>query len=139
MREGSYSLTGRPAAGPISGAQKRIRDDDSDSDDDAGPPRKRNEGEGDEEMEDAEAPSDANANPPNRILFVRNFPADAEAALGPLFQQYPGFQEVRTVPGKPGMAFVEYETDGLAERAKTGLDGFKLSDTSPLIVEFAKK
>ena len=89
---------------------------------------------------DAEAPSTSEANPPHRVLFVRNLPLGVtEEVLGPLFQQYPGFQEVRTVPGKADIAFVEYETDGQAETAKRGLDGFKMTETSPLIVEFAKK
>ena len=34
--------------------------------------------------------------PPNKILFVQNLPeASTEAMLAMLFQQYPGFKEVR--------------------------------------------
>ena len=39
--------------------------------------------------------------PPNQILFVQEIPEEIdEAKLKALFMQYPGFKEVRTVPGK---------------------------------------
>lgn len=38
--------------------------------------------------------------PPNKVLFVQNLPEDcSEMMLQPLFQTYPGFREVRLVPG----------------------------------------
>ena len=47
---------------------------------------------------------------PNPILFVENLPEQAtEMMLSMLFQQFPGYKEVRLVPGKKGIAFVEYE------------------------------
>lgn len=66
---------------------------------------------------------------PNKILFVTNLPEETnEMMLRVLFQQYvyipydyitmmssfyrfPGFREVRLVPGRSDIAFVEYETD----------------------------
>ena len=48
------------------------------------------------------------ANAPNKILFVQNLPETSnEAMLGMLFQQFPGFREVRMVEARPGIAFVE--------------------------------
>lgn len=38
--------------------------------------------------------------PPNKVLFVQNLPEDcSDMMLQPLFQTYPGFKEVRLVPG----------------------------------------
>lgn len=50
----------------------------------------------------------AGAAPPNKILFVQNLPENStEAMLAMLFQQFPGFREVRMVEARPGIAFVE--------------------------------
>lgn len=50
--------------------------------------------------------------PANKILFVQNLPDTTTAQmLSMLFQQFPGYQEVRLVDGRPGIAFVEYEND----------------------------
>jgi RNA recognition motif-containing protein len=39
--------------------------------------------------------------PPNSILFVQSLPEDTtEASIIQMFQQFPGFKEVRLVPGK---------------------------------------
>lgn len=39
--------------------------------------------------------------PPNNILFVQNLPSTSnEVKLSDLFRQFPGFKEVRLVPGK---------------------------------------
>lgn len=44
------------------------------------------------------------------------------------FEKFPGFFEVRLVPGRAGIAFVEYETDPMAVAAKTGLASLKFDD-----------
>ena len=50
--------------------------------------------------------------PPNKILFVQNLPeASTSQMLSMLFQQFPGYKEVRLVEGRPGIAFVEYENE----------------------------
>jgi hypothetical protein len=53
--------------------------------------------------------------------------------------QFPGFKEVRLVPGRADIAFVEYETDANAVEAKTKLDGFQIKPDQALSVSFAKK
>lgn len=59
--------------------------------------------------------------------------------LATLFQQYPGFREVRMVPGKTGIAFVEYDAEPQATVAKDNLNGFQISPTHQVKVTFAKK
>ena len=50
--------------------------------------------------------------PPNKILFIRQVPEDYGVdALTAIFSRFPGFKEVRTVPGRKGIAFVEYEAE----------------------------
>ncbi|KAJ3059266.1 U2 small nuclear ribonucleoprotein B'' [Quaeritorhiza haematococci] len=59
--------------------------------------------------------------------------------LSYLFQQYPGFKEIRLVPGKSDIAFVEYENEQQSVVAKDILNGFKLTPTRAMVVEFAKR
>ena len=78
--------------------------------------------------------------PPNKILFLTNLPPETnENMLNVLFQQFPGFKEVRLVPGRSDIAFVEFETDRLATEAKNALQGFKVTPTNPIHISFAKK
>ncbi|RUP47735.1 RNA-binding domain-containing protein [Jimgerdemannia flammicorona] len=78
--------------------------------------------------------------PPNKILFLQNLPdATTDAMLAALFQQYPGFREVRMVPGKTGIAFVEYDSEPQASVAKDNLNAFQISLTHQIKVTFAKK
>ena len=74
-----------------------------------------------------------------RVLFLQGLPGEAnETMLALLFEQYPGFREVRIVPGRPGIAFVEYEAAGQAAVARDVLHGFKLTPTHCMSVSFAK-
>ena len=78
--------------------------------------------------------------PPNEILFVQGLPGATTAAmLSMLFQQFPGFKEVRMVEAKPGIAFVEFETDTQASVALSGLQGFKINPTHSMTLAFAAK
>ncbi|TPX41896.1 hypothetical protein SeLEV6574_g05877 [Synchytrium endobioticum] len=82
----------------------------------------------------------ASSIPPNRILFIQNLPQSVtDQMLAMLFSQYQGFKEIRMVPGKPGIAFVEYETEGNAVVARKELDKFKLTPTKEMMVEFAQR
>ncbi|ODQ53918.1 RNA-binding domain-containing protein [Saitoella complicata NRRL Y-17804] len=81
--------------------------------------------------------------PPHRILFLQNLPPSDETTnrlevLTALFGRFPGFKEVRMVPGRKGLAFVEYETDGQAAVAKEGNNGVVLEDKE-VVVSFGKK
>jgi len=97
--------------------------------------------EGDTAME-AEKPEEslAEEQPPNSILFLERLPAEVNAVmLKTLFKQFPGLKEVRMVPGKPGIAFVEFEAEAQAAVAKDTLQGFKLTPTNEMRITFAKK
>jgi hypothetical protein len=56
-----------------------------------------------------------------------------------LFQQFPGFSEVRMVPAKPGIAFVDFENDVQSGVARAGLDAFKITPEHSIKVTFAKR
>ncbi|RUS87500.1 hypothetical protein EGW08_004754 [Elysia chlorotica] len=78
--------------------------------------------------------------PPNQILFITNLPEETtEMMLSMLFNQFPGFKEVRLVPGRHDIAFVEFETDVQAGAAKDALQSFKITPTNAMKITFAKK
>jgi hypothetical protein len=67
-------------------------------------------------------------------------PHDADSmALQALFEQFPGFKEVRMIEAKPGIAFVEYGDEMQATLAHQGLQNFKVSPTHAMMVSYAKK
>lgn len=67
--------------------------------------------------------------PPNKILFVQNIPAGYDVdGLTAIFQRFEGFREVRLVPGRTGIAFVEYEAEQGAISAKERTAGMALGD-----------
>lgn len=77
---------------------------------------------------------------PSNVLFAQSLPDDCnDMMLAILFQQYNGFKEVRMVPGKKGIAFVEFADETQASLALTGLSGFKLTPTDFLTLSFAKR
>lgn len=77
---------------------------------------------------------------PNKILFLQRLPAEVTTEmLEALFKQFPGLSEVRMVPGKTGIAFVEFQTPAQAGQGKDTLQGFKLTPTNALKITFAKK
>lgn len=72
--------------------------------------------------------------PPNKILFVRNLPDDYDVeGLTAIFGRFEGFKEVRLVPGRKGIAFVEYETEAGAISAKENTAGITLGDENKAI------
>uniref|UniRef100_A0A6N2LYI8 RRM domain-containing protein n=1 Tax=Salix viminalis TaxID=40686 RepID=A0A6N2LYI8_SALVM len=78
--------------------------------------------------------------PPNNILFIQNLPHETTSMmLQVLFQQYPGFKEVRMIEAKPGIAFVEFEDDVQSSMAMQALQGFKITPQNPMAVTYAKK
>ena len=67
--------------------------------------------------------------PPNKILFVQNLPDDYGVdGLTAIFARFEGFREVRLVPGRKGIAFVEYEAEAGAISAKEGTAGMGLGE-----------
>lgn len=79
-------------------------------------------------------------NVPNRILFAQALPeACTEQYLTSLVQAYPGFQEVRMVPGKREIAFIEFQDQIQAGIALQQLNGLQLSPTDVLHLTYAKQ
>ncbi|XP_074552648.1 U2 small nuclear ribonucleoprotein B'' [Halichoeres trimaculatus] len=79
-------------------------------------------------------------NPPNYILFLNNLPEETnEMMLSMLFNQFPGFKEVRLVPGKHDISFVEFESETQAGVAKDALQGFRITATCAMKITYAKK
>ncbi|KAL7264207.1 hypothetical protein ACSBR1_002208 [Camellia fascicularis] len=80
------------------------------------------------------------ATTPKNILFIQNLPHETSSMmLQVLFQQYPGFREVRMIEAKPGIAFVEFEDDVRSSVAMQALQGFKITPQNPMAVTYAKK
>ncbi|KAK9831708.1 hypothetical protein WJX74_006742 [Apatococcus lobatus] len=78
--------------------------------------------------------------PPNKILFLQNLPEQTnESMLEMLFNQYAGFKEVRMVTAKPGIAFVEYDSDMQASVAMSGLQDFQVTANNKMRVTYAKQ
>jgi hypothetical protein len=53
--------------------------------------------------------------------------------------RFPGYKEVRLVPGRHDIAFVEYESDEAANSAREAMQGFKITPVAPMRITFAKK
>lgn len=72
--------------------------------------------------------------PPNKTLFVQNIPDDYDVeGLTELFGRFEGFREVRLVPGRKGLAFVEYEAEAGAIGAKEQMANVPLGDSGQQI------
>ncbi|CAM6129101.1 unnamed protein product [Calypogeia fissa] len=78
--------------------------------------------------------------PPNNILFAQNLPREASnLMIEMLFQQFPGFKEVRMIEAKPGIAFIEFGDENQASVALQALHNFKITPTNPMQISYAKK
>ena len=77
---------------------------------------------------------------PHNILFVQNLPPDASASMiNMLFTQFLGFREVRLVDARPGIAFVEYESEPQATQAMSGLQNFQVDPQHVISITYAKR
>lgn len=72
--------------------------------------------------------------PPNKILFLRELPDDTnEEGLSAIFGRFEGFLEVRMVPGRKGIAFVEYDSEAGAISAKEATSGMTMGEQGKAI------
>lgn len=77
---------------------------------------------------------------PNRILFIQNIPPNLPASTLPdLFRRYPGFQDLRSVPNRPDVAFVEYENEAQAGAVRQILDKTEIVPGNFIRVSFARR
>ncbi|KAL7420457.1 hypothetical protein Q5752_004407 [Cryptotrichosporon argae] len=78
--------------------------------------------------------------PPNSVLFLQNLAEGTTADdLRDVFGQHPGLVEIRTIPAKRDIAFVEYADEGSATAAKDALHNFKIDGETKMKVTYAKK
>lgn len=78
--------------------------------------------------------------PPNKILFLQNLPESvSKDQLMALFSQYPNLYEVRLIPTKRDIAFVEYMDEASATVAKDALHNYKLDGENKIKITFARK
>ncbi|GAT21348.1 small nuclear ribonucleoprotein U)1a,U)2b [Aspergillus luchuensis] len=79
--------------------------------------------------------------PPNKILFLRDLPDTADQdSLTAVFGRFEGFQEVRLVPGRKGIAFVEYENESGAISAKEATSGMAMGEAGkPIRVTYQRQ
>ena len=57
--------------------------------------------------------------------------------ISQLFGRFNGLSDVRLPPGRPGLAFVESQTDELSAAAQSALNGFEFDVGTRLKVSFA--
>ena len=55
------------------------------------------------------------------------------------YYRFPGFKEVRLVPGRSDIAFVEFENDVQSGTAKDALQGFRITPSHAMKITYAKK
>ncbi|KAG6000751.1 hypothetical protein E4U21_005033 [Claviceps maximensis] len=68
--------------------------------------------------------------PPNKILFLQQIPEEYDLdALSSIYRRFEGFREIRFVPGRRGLAFVEYDGEQAAIAARESTSGMKLGES----------
>jgi len=78
--------------------------------------------------------------PPNKILFIQNLPdTTTKEDLEELFKPYANLHDVRMIPGRKGIAFVEFIDEGSSGVAKDALHNHKVDDDHKMKVSFAKQ
>lgn len=76
---------------------------------------------------------------PNKTLFIRQLPNDYDIDQITELFRFPGFREVRLVPTRKGIAFVEFDTEQSATRAKDERDGQDIGEGGPLKVTYQRQ
>ncbi|WRT66725.1 uncharacterized protein IL334_003688 [Kwoniella shivajii] len=78
--------------------------------------------------------------PPNSVLFIQNLPEGTTADdLREVFEVHAGLVEIRTIPAKKDIAFVEYADENAATVAKEALHNFKIDGETKMKVTYARK
>jgi hypothetical protein len=53
--------------------------------------------------------------------------------------RFPGLTDIRLIPNRPDIAFIEFEDETKATAAKKALNNFKVSEKNAIRVEYAKQ
>ncbi|KAG7530297.1 hypothetical protein FFLO_05130 [Filobasidium floriforme] len=78
--------------------------------------------------------------PPNKVLFLQNLPeGTTKEDLQDVFEQHPNLIEVRLIPTKRDIAFVEYADEASSTVAKDALHNFKIDGETKMKVTYARK
>ncbi|CZT46665.1 related to small nuclear ribonucleoprotein snRNP U1A [Rhynchosporium secalis] len=78
--------------------------------------------------------------PPNKILFLQNLTEEYDIdTLTSIFGRFEGFREVRLVPGRRGIAFVEYEGEAGAISAKENTASIAMGDGQVMKVTYQRQ
>ncbi|WWC96420.1 hypothetical protein V866_003288 [Kwoniella sp. B9012] len=78
--------------------------------------------------------------PPNSVLFIQNLPEGTTADdLREVFEVHAGLVEIRTIPAKKDIAFVEFADENAATVAKDALHNFKIDGETKMKVTYARK
>ena len=77
---------------------------------------------------------------PNSILFIDELPADiTEGVMSLIFQPCSGLKEIRLIPGQVKKAFVDFHSIEEATAALSILNGYRLSSSHTLHIEYARQ
>jgi RNA recognition motif-containing protein len=77
--------------------------------------------------------------PPNKVLFLQNLPDSAtKEQLQEIYGQFPGFRLVRVVPGRKGIAFIDFDTESDAGTAKVSTSKLVM-DGQQVLVTYQRK
>ncbi|WWC88307.1 uncharacterized protein L201_003215 [Kwoniella dendrophila CBS 6074] len=78
--------------------------------------------------------------PPNSVLFIQNLPEGTTSDdLREVFEVHSGLVEIRTIPAKKDIAFVEFQDENSATLAKDALHNFKIDGETKMKVTYARK
>jgi len=87
-----------------------------------------------------EAPPPTEMQVPNNILFIQNLPDEmADGTLNDLFRACQGFVELRAIPGRSDIAFVEFDDEMQGGMAMQMYQGYKLGASTGMVISYAKK
>ncbi|WFC98259.1 hypothetical protein MYAM1_000984 [Malassezia yamatoensis] len=77
--------------------------------------------------------------PPNKLLFLQHIPTTTtREALQSLFGNYPNLVEVRTIPGRSDIAFVEYSDIPSGVQAREATNGVAMPNGERIKVSYAR-
>jgi len=88
-----------------------------------------------------EAPPPVEMQMPNNIIFIQNIPAEAaDGSLSDIFKATTGFFELRAIPGRSDIAFVEFDDELQAGMAMNQYQGYKIGAAATgMTISYAKK
>ena len=88
-----------------------------------------------------EAPPPMEMQMPNNILFIQNLPPEAaNGSLSDLFKSTQGFVELRAIPGRSDIAFVEFDDELQAGMAMSQYQNYKIGEVATgMTISYAKK